>query len=44
MLNKPSPTDWQLIDKALDEATSCVDILIKDGITKATNRLNAFKA
>ncbi|AAK02248.1 aminoacyl-tRNA hydrolase [Pasteurella multocida] len=44
VLNKPSLTDWQLIDKALDEATSCVDILIKDGITKATNRLNAFKA
>ncbi|MGQ0285954.1 aminoacyl-tRNA hydrolase [Pasteurellaceae bacterium 22721_9_1] len=44
VLGKPSPTDWQLIDRALDEATDCVEILIKEGITKATNRLNAFKA
>lgn len=44
VLNKPSPADWQLIDKALDEASTCVEILIKEGITKATNRLNAFKA
>lgn len=44
VLNKPSPTDRLLIDKALDEAANCVEILIKEGITKATNRLNAFKA
>ncbi|THA21052.1 aminoacyl-tRNA hydrolase [Histophilus somni] len=44
VLNKPSPTDWQLIDRTLDEATDCVEILIKEGITKAMNRLNAFKA
>ncbi len=44
VLGKPSPTDWQLIDKALDEAAACVEILIKEGITKATNRLNSFKA
>lgn len=44
VLNKPSPTDWQLIDRTLDEATDSVEILIKEGITKATNRLNAFKA
>lgn len=44
VLGKPSPTDWTLIDKALDEAVNCVEILLKEGITKATNRLNAFKA
>ncbi|UEA15995.1 aminoacyl-tRNA hydrolase [Pasteurella canis] len=44
VLSKPSPTDWQLIDKALDEATDCIEVLIKEGITKATNRLNSFKA
>ncbi|PJG82252.1 aminoacyl-tRNA hydrolase [Caviibacterium pharyngocola] len=44
VLGKPAPADRQLIDKALDEAVSCVEILFKDGITKATNRLNGFKA
>lgn len=44
VLGKPSPTDWQLIDKALAESATCIEILIKDGITKATNRLNSFKA
>lgn len=44
VLGKPSLTDGELIGKALDEAAVCVEILIKEGITKATNRLNAFKA
>ncbi|MDO5053744.1 MAG: aminoacyl-tRNA hydrolase [Pasteurella oralis] len=44
VLGKPSPADWQLMDKVLDEATDCIEILIKEGITKATNRLNSFKA
>ena len=44
VLSKPSPTDGELIDKALDEAAVCVEMLIKEGITKATNRLNGFKA
>lgn len=44
VLSKPSPADLLLIDKALEEAATCMEILIKDGITKATNRLNAFKA
>lgn len=44
VLSKPSPKDWALIEKALDEAASCVDVLIKDGVSKATNRLNSFKA
>ncbi|KAE9540536.1 aminoacyl-tRNA hydrolase [Ursidibacter maritimus] len=44
VLGKPSPTDKPLIDAAIDEASRCVDLLFKDGIVKATNRLNAFKA
>ncbi|AAU37163.1 aminoacyl-tRNA hydrolase [Basfia succiniciproducens] len=44
VLSKPSPIDRSAIDKALDEAASCMEILLKDGITKATNRLNGFKA
>ncbi|MGX2974227.1 aminoacyl-tRNA hydrolase [Ursidibacter arcticus] len=44
VLGKPSPTDKPLIDAAVDEASRCVDVLFKDGIVKATNRLNAFKA
>ncbi|MGY4675969.1 aminoacyl-tRNA hydrolase [Ursidibacter arcticus] len=44
VLGKPSPTDKPLIDVAVDEASRCVDVLFKDGIVKATNRLNSFKA
>ncbi|WP_373819413.1 aminoacyl-tRNA hydrolase [Glaesserella sp.] len=43
VLGKPSPTDKPLIEAAVDEASRCVEILFKDGIVKATNRLNAFK-
>ena len=43
VLSKPSPTDLTLIDQALKEATDCVEVLLKDGINKATNRLNSFK-
>ncbi|TCP95764.1 peptidyl-tRNA hydrolase [Cricetibacter osteomyelitidis] len=44
VLGKPSPIDWTLIDKALDEAVIGVETIFKDDITKAMNRLNAFKA
>lgn len=44
VLGKPSPTDQPLINAAVDEASRCVDLLFKDGIVKATNRLNGFKA
>ncbi|OOF89173.1 aminoacyl-tRNA hydrolase [Rodentibacter ratti] len=43
VLNKPSPSDRQALEKALDEATDCVEMIFKDGIVKATNRLNSFK-
>jgi len=28
----------------VDESVRCLDILIKDGLTKAQNRLHTFKA
>lgn len=43
VLNKPSPTDRDVLEKALDEAAYCVEMIFKDGMVKATNRLNSFK-
>lgn len=43
VLNKPSPGEREALEKALDEAANCVELLFKDGIVKATNRLNSFK-
>ncbi|MBF0750565.1 MULTISPECIES: aminoacyl-tRNA hydrolase [unclassified Pasteurella] len=43
VLSKPSPTERNMLEKALDEATDCVEMIFKDGIVKATNRLNSFK-
>ncbi len=43
VLNKPSPSERKALEKALDEAANCVELLFKDGIVKATNRLNSFK-
>lgn len=43
VLNKPSPSDRDALEKALDEATDCVEMIFKDGMVKATNRLNGFK-
>ena len=44
VLGKPSSTENVLIEAAVDEAGRCIEILFKEGITKATNRLNGFKA
>ena len=43
VLNKPSLADRDTLDKVLDEATDCVEMIFKDGMVKATNRLNSFK-
>ena len=43
VLNKPSPTEREALDKALEEASDCVELLFKESIVKATNRLNSFK-
>lgn len=44
VLGQPSPQDQEKINAAVDEASRCVDVLFKNGVTKATNRLNGFKA
>lgn len=43
VLNKPSQADRDTLEKVLDEATDCVEMIFKDGMVKATNRLNSFK-
>ena len=43
VLNKPSPSEREALENALDESAKCVELLFKDGIVKATNRLNSFK-
>ncbi|EEP48381.1 TPA: aminoacyl-tRNA hydrolase [Haemophilus influenzae] len=43
VLNKPSPADRDALEKVLDEATDCVEMIFKDGMVKATNCLNSFK-
>ncbi|WP_446471256.1 aminoacyl-tRNA hydrolase [Xenorhabdus stockiae] len=44
VLGKPPLGEQKLIDDAIAEALSCTDILMKDGMSKAINRLHAFKA
>ncbi|OCG09427.1 aminoacyl-tRNA hydrolase [Gilliamella apicola] len=44
VLNKPSKSEQELIDKAIDESVCCTEILLSDGIEAAMNRLHAFKA
>lgn len=44
VLGKPAPAEKELINAVLDESSRCVDILLKEGVTKAMNRLNGFKA
>lgn len=44
VLGKPAPQEKELINASVDEAGRCVEILLKEGITKAMNRLNGFKA
>ena len=44
VLGKPAPQDQEKIDAAVDEASRCVEVLFKESIVKATNRLNGFRA
>ncbi|WP_028110462.1 aminoacyl-tRNA hydrolase [Ferrimonas futtsuensis] len=44
VLGKAPAAEQRAIDEAVDEASRCIDILLKDGITKAMNRLHTFKA
>ncbi len=43
VLGKASKEDQILIDSAIDEALRCTEILLKDDLTKAMNRLHSFK-
>ncbi|QSX34612.1 aminoacyl-tRNA hydrolase [Shewanella avicenniae] len=44
VLGKAPQTEQQLIDATVDEAVRATDILLTDDLTKAMNRLHAFKA
>lgn len=43
VLGKPPVNELKLIDDVIDESVRCTEILIKDDMTKAMNRLHAFK-
>ncbi|MDV5172492.1 aminoacyl-tRNA hydrolase [Photobacterium rosenbergii] len=44
VLGKAPAKEQENIDAAVDEAVRCMDILLKDGLNKAQNRLHSFKA
>ncbi|EYU17119.1 MULTISPECIES: aminoacyl-tRNA hydrolase [Photorhabdus] len=44
VLGKPPASEQKLIDDAIDEALRCTDILMKQDMDKAINRLHSFKA
>ncbi|WP_422528676.1 aminoacyl-tRNA hydrolase [Serratia fonticola] len=44
VLGKPPASEQTLIDDAIDESLRCTEILLEEGMTKAMNRLHAFKA
>lgn len=44
VLGKPPASEQTLIDDAIAESLRCTEILLKEGMTKAMNRLHAFKA
>lgn len=44
VLGKAPQNEQQQMDAAIDEALRCVDILLKDDLKKAMNRLHSFKA
>ncbi|MGF1687133.1 aminoacyl-tRNA hydrolase [Photobacterium japonica] len=44
VLGKAPTKEQDHIDAAVDEAVRCMDMLLKDGLSKAQNRLHSFKA
>ncbi len=44
VLGKAPKKEQQQIEDAIDEATRCLEILVKDDLKKAMNRLHSFKA
>ncbi|XQF92146.1 aminoacyl-tRNA hydrolase [Pseudoalteromonas espejiana] len=43
VLGKAAKEDQEKMDAAVDEAVRCMEILAKDGVLKAQNRLHSFK-
>lgn len=43
VLGKPSSADKELITNVIDEAIRCTEILFKDGLKSAQNRLHSYK-
>jgi PTH1 family peptidyl-tRNA hydrolase len=44
VLGKAPEKEQECLNAAVDESVRCLDILLKDGLTKAQNRLHTFKA
>ena len=44
VLGKAPQKEQQQIEEAIDEAARCLEILVKDDLKKAMNRLHSFKA
>ena len=44
VLGKAQSNEQRQMDEVIDEAVRCIDVLAKDGITKAMTRLHSFKA
>ncbi|MBF8999446.1 MULTISPECIES: aminoacyl-tRNA hydrolase [Vibrio] len=44
VLGKAPAKEQECLDAVVDESVRCLDILLKDGLTKAQNRLHTFKA
>jgi len=44
VLGKAQQAEQELIDAAIDEASRCTEILLKDGLSRAMNRLHSFDA
>ncbi|MBE2895332.1 aminoacyl-tRNA hydrolase [Pasteurellaceae bacterium HPA106] len=44
VLSKPAPAEREKIIQAVDEATRCIELMLKQDINAAMNRLNGFKA
>lgn len=44
VLGKAPQSEQQLIESCIDEAVSCFDVLARDGLVKAQNRLHSFTA
>ena len=44
VLGKAPSADQEKMDAAVNKAARAMDIWFKDGVTKATNQLNGFKA